>query len=204
MRKRANATFDDAKEMTYEIMEAARHFEPWPMHVEGDFHESELSGVWLLDFWIDGDWKHDHWAFNSQVQELYPFLLYKGERVTEDNGSDWYTAVHQFAFAGKDIDLNAMSRLFASKKGKKAIKKRAYLDGYDITIYRVEVTPIDSENLIAEYGEYENIENAIDKANFVASEYINKDEERAAVVEYTFHADDMEWECGGIVYECEF
>ena len=116
MRKTAfAATFDDAKTMMYEIIAAAENFEPWPMYPEGSFFESALDGVWLLEFWLDGDWKHDHLAFDEQVEELYPFLLNKGRRVVEEDGSDCYAAIHQFAFAGKDINLNVMADLFAKR-----------------------------------------------------------------------------------------
>ena len=50
-----------------------------------------------------GDWKHDHWMIDDLVQEkaddLDMVLLAATSEVTEENGSDCYSATHKYIFA---------------------------------------------------------------------------------------------------------
>ena len=50
-----------------------------------------------------GDWKHDHWMIDDLVQEkaddLGMVLLAATSVVTEEDGSDCYSATHKYIFA---------------------------------------------------------------------------------------------------------
>lgn len=44
-----------------------------------------------------GDWKHDHARFNYLVRTLYPTADI-AEELTEEDGSDCYSAIHRIFF----------------------------------------------------------------------------------------------------------
>ena len=43
-----------------------------------------------------GDWKHEHLRLQWFIKENFPELAYIGTNVTEDDGSDTYSARHNF------------------------------------------------------------------------------------------------------------
>ena len=62
--------------------------------VEPEFRE-DFPAVRLLIHW--GDWKHDHLRAKWVCQELLGGVL-TGSIVTEEDGSDAYSAEHVFVF----------------------------------------------------------------------------------------------------------
>lgn len=44
-----------------------------------------------------GDWKHEHLCLEWAVKEVYPNVQHSSA-VTEEDGSDCYSAVHYFIF----------------------------------------------------------------------------------------------------------
>ena len=46
-----------------------------------------------------GDWKHDHLRL-KWIMEKYSFR-YIGEEVTEEDGSDCYSAIHTYIYCGE-------------------------------------------------------------------------------------------------------
>lgn len=67
------------------------------------------SNYLQVDFLVNGDWKHEHLAFNYWMKNEAPELLdcdikYGGEDtdIEEDNGSDSYSSVHTFFFIPKE------------------------------------------------------------------------------------------------------
>lgn len=59
----------------------------------------EVCGVYnipAIEVHIRGDWKHDH-ARCDYVMEQNGYTLLKKE-VTEEDGSDWYTAIHYYGY----------------------------------------------------------------------------------------------------------
>ena len=57
----------------------------------------EQSGVVAVEIrW--GDWKHDHNRLDYLVRKLVPGLRNIVTDVTEEDGSDCYSAIHRFYF----------------------------------------------------------------------------------------------------------
>lgn len=46
---------------------------------------------------ISGDWKHEHLRLKLLVMDNLP-VKYHREYVIEEDGGDWYTAIHEFHF----------------------------------------------------------------------------------------------------------
>ena len=69
------------------------------LNEHGLFHEvyqySDLPVICVEINW--GDWKHDHGAVKYLVTEVLGGTLINSI-VTEENGSDCYSAIHYFAF----------------------------------------------------------------------------------------------------------
>ena len=56
-----------------------------------------LPVVEIAIFW--GDWKHEHGRLKYLMREKFEKEnCYFGQEVTEENGSDCYSAVHRFGF----------------------------------------------------------------------------------------------------------
>lgn len=53
----------------------------------------------VIEAEISGDWKHDHLRAKWIVKEQFPEFTYIGEQVTEEDGSDWYSAIHRWVVA---------------------------------------------------------------------------------------------------------
>ena len=51
----------------------------------------------VIEVTVKGDWKHDHWRSKVVMEEQFPEFTYLGETVTEEDGGDWYTAIHKYA-----------------------------------------------------------------------------------------------------------
>ena len=64
-------------------------------HIFGECVEETDSMVGIEIRW--GDWKHDHLCLSFSVTEAYPGVQYSCE-VTEQDGSDAYSAIHRFKF----------------------------------------------------------------------------------------------------------
>lgn len=75
------------------------------------FRKNDLypEGLWVetgsmvnkINYEIRGDWKHDHLFSEYVVKEVlseYPDIriIRSTSAVTEEDGSDWYTAIHTF------------------------------------------------------------------------------------------------------------
>lgn len=61
---------------------------------------NDYSGINIEISW--GDWKHDHWCAKEVAGEVLTRLGYKNYNITscitEENGSDCYSAVHTIRF----------------------------------------------------------------------------------------------------------
>jgi hypothetical protein len=49
---------------------------------------------------VDGDWKHDHLRLKWLMEEND--FKHFGENVTEEDGSDCYSAIHTFIYLGDE------------------------------------------------------------------------------------------------------
>lgn len=65
-----------------------------------------------ISFYVKGDWKHDHWAFDNAVKEYletnYPNISFKTSEYELDEGendSDYYPGVHTLKLSFKDESL---------------------------------------------------------------------------------------------------
>lgn len=47
----------------------------------------------------NGDWKHDHLRTKWVMGEQFPEFVYVGEVVTEEDGTDSYSAIHRYIVA---------------------------------------------------------------------------------------------------------
>lgn len=47
---------------------------------------------------INGDWKHDHLYLDSLVTKKWPFVIVLGTTVTEEDGSDTYSGIHEYQY----------------------------------------------------------------------------------------------------------
>ena len=75
-----------------------------------DQHRLWVEEIWedqprVIKYEIRGDWKHDHLYSDCLVRDYLtarniPF--YKMERVTEEDGSDWYRSIHIYLLLGGD------------------------------------------------------------------------------------------------------
>jgi hypothetical protein len=66
-------------------------------HLYGDVYEHFERMIAVEISW--GDWKHSHLRFKWMMEENFPESVYFGEKVTEEDGSDCYSAIHYFYFA---------------------------------------------------------------------------------------------------------
>ena len=75
--------------------------------VEKVFKENNLTYDWDVDLTLTyvvtinvqwGDWKHDHICLR-RIMEQNGFIFF-GEEVTEEDGSDTYSATHTYIFKG--------------------------------------------------------------------------------------------------------
>ena len=65
-------------------------------HVMCDVYE-EHGGVIAAEIqW--GDWKHSHLRLKWLVKEKFPDMRGVETEVTEEDGSDCYSAIHRFCF----------------------------------------------------------------------------------------------------------
>lgn len=64
-------------------------------HIFGECVAESNSMVAIEIHW--GDWKHEHLCLELSVQEEYPGVIHSSY-VTEEDGSDCYSAVHYFIF----------------------------------------------------------------------------------------------------------
>ena len=62
----------------------------------GEIVEETADMVGVEIAW--GDWKHEHLRLAHLVKEAFPELKNHTEVVTEDDGSDCYSALHRFYF----------------------------------------------------------------------------------------------------------
>lgn len=86
-------------ELSYEV-ESPTQIEGLPIP---ENHLHEISIDW-------GDWKHDHGYCDYLMQQAGYTCI--AEQVTEEDGSDTYSAIHRYVF----IDWwNKMSQLFKTK-----------------------------------------------------------------------------------------
>lgn len=61
-------------------------------HLHGDVYED--FGILCIEVnW--GDWKHDHLRLDWVMKENFNILL-SAEEVTEEDGSDCYSAIHKY------------------------------------------------------------------------------------------------------------
>lgn len=65
------------------------------------FMYNDYCGLCVEITW--GDWKHDHWAVDEVVREVLNRMGYAGKytittQVTEEDGSDCYSAIHVIRF----------------------------------------------------------------------------------------------------------
>lgn len=61
------------------------------VHAIGDVFINSMTGIITVTI-EDGDWKHQHQAFKSLLQDYY--ISYIGEYVIGDSDDDSYTAEH--------------------------------------------------------------------------------------------------------------
>lgn len=69
-----------------------------PMYFEMDMNVNALE----LIIMVEGDWKHDHAAIDS-IADRTTQPVAKYEEVTEEDGSDWYSADHYFKYSQKQF-----------------------------------------------------------------------------------------------------
>lgn len=65
-------------------------------HICCEVYEEQRGVVAVEIRW--GDWKHDHARLDWLVGERLPELKKVETAVTEDDGSDCYSAIHRFYF----------------------------------------------------------------------------------------------------------
>jgi len=58
-------------------------------------YNNKYLANWIFDIEVCGDWKHSH----LRLRYLMDLIGYSQvfERVTDEDGSDWYTAIHRYA-----------------------------------------------------------------------------------------------------------
>ena len=61
------------------------------------FYEWGVDPDGVVEIEIDGDWKHDHLATDWLMGQIG--FKKTNEDVTEEDGSDWYTSIHEFKFS---------------------------------------------------------------------------------------------------------
>ena len=78
------------------IKEVHEHLSSENFYTDGIYTDSELPDCIICIDINWGDWKHEHLRLDWLMREIgaTPF----GEKVTEENGSDCYSATHYFAF----------------------------------------------------------------------------------------------------------
>lgn len=86
-----------------------------------------------------GDWKHDHWAIKDTLEEM-GFNFLKTD-VTEDDGSDTYSAIHYFMIPDKYYSL--------TESKKKTVTESTTIRCYDDTAKYLQ-TVADANDLMVE------------------------------------------------------
>lgn len=61
-----------------------------------EVYDERDGAVAVEIYW--GDWKHDHLRLEWLVKDTMPDLKKAQEQVTEENGTDCYSAIHRFYF----------------------------------------------------------------------------------------------------------
>lgn len=54
-----------------------------------------IDRIGIVEVYINGDWKHDHWRADELVQENFK-IIKSSSYATEDTGSDWGPEVHSY------------------------------------------------------------------------------------------------------------
>ena len=66
-------------------------------HLSGEVYNHDCSENIIAVHIEWGDWKHSHARLKWLMNELFPCETYKNE-VTEEDGSDCYSAIHYFYY----------------------------------------------------------------------------------------------------------
>ena len=74
-----------------------------PVYINDIYTIRKGNAFDVVEFLINGDWKHDHLAFNYWMKKNASELTgrevkYGGEEIIEDTGEDFYPATHKFFF----------------------------------------------------------------------------------------------------------
>lgn len=72
----------------YDIMEANR--------ISGEIVDYNKKMIAVEIRW--GDWKHDHARFDWLMEKNFSDIKRVKTHITEDNGSDCYSAIHYYEF----------------------------------------------------------------------------------------------------------
>ena len=66
-------------------------------HVElyGYGQYADIESIAVIDIYINGDWKHDHWRSDCLIKDNFNVVQSYSESV-EDTGSDWGPEIHHY------------------------------------------------------------------------------------------------------------
>ena len=80
-------------------------------------YDTAPMGTSRIDFQVEGDWKHDHWAFKDLIQEWADKndrKIFKiDSREVGESDSDDYTAIYSVYIAKDEESLNTLNSLSA-------------------------------------------------------------------------------------------
>ena len=86
---------DNLRELQEKVENILRENEVYSYELDFDLNLENV--VYIEVEW--GDWKHDHLRL-KWIMEKHSFR-YMGEDVTEEDGSDCYSAVHTYIYCGE-------------------------------------------------------------------------------------------------------
>jgi len=58
-------------------------------------YNNKYMANYIFDIEVCGDWRHSHLRLKYLMEQIGYVLTSK--KVTEEDGSDWYTAIHRYA-----------------------------------------------------------------------------------------------------------